>query len=352
MNSIKPVTNAQNFTSRIVYEESDKKFSSKDRKFIENFDDLSEMQKFTKTRLIKEDKNFITYYAPNLGCYIKQQKNPNLDTKSELGTLNYEYEILSSAINPKIKDTDKALSYIETASGNKYLVSSPKHPFLMSYRNIQNFQPKTFKSILSLLDKFDEKGLQIQNLDKMNILIGTDGKAAISDFSKTIEISQLPEQEKPYETIFFPYFESKNNSNIFEARFLYPYLNKLKSEDAKDVLKTYLQIKSKFCSKKAEHLNKINKIEQSMYLDCQISFERAKAYVYENPTNEVLTAELLKMKMYNAEFANDTKSSKIFAQELNILGEKFSDNDFMKLKYMRFMAGFADEWLIWQNSRI
>lgn len=309
INSISGINNREGFTSKIEYEQSSLKkgLDERTRSYIERFDDMSEFQKERITRVIKEDQKFVTYYLPNLNLTIKEQKSKTPESK--YGPLTQENLILTQHINKAIKDTPHALAYVATESGGKYLVSKPVHEILTLNR-IGKLEPKTMESILKQLNQADINGIQLQNLKNENILKSANNKAFLMDFQDAGVTKN---------GIFFARYEARNNMNVFEGQFLVPYLDKLPKDEARQTLKTYLQLKSKYCEKLAHDLKKTGKKDKDIRYLKQAEFEKAKAYVYKNPTDEVLDLELMKMYMYNFDFKRASYFDKTVQTPRNIL---------------------------------
>ena len=312
INTISGINHRENFTSQIVYEQSSLKkgLDEKTRNYIERFDDMQLDQKERNARVIKEDNRFITYYLPALNLTLKEQKyNTEEETQSNYGPLTDENIMLHLHINPAIKTTPQAIAYVATETGGKYLVTKPVREILTLNR-IGKLEPKTMESILKQLYQADINGIQLQNLKNENILKAANNKAFLMDFQDATKING---------GIFFAPNEASNNMNIFEGQFLVPYLDKLPKEEARKTLKTYLQLKSKYCEKLADDLKKTGKKEKDIRPLKQAKFEKAKAYVYKNPTDEVLDLELMKMHMYNFDFKRASYLDKTVQTPRNIL---------------------------------
>lgn len=311
INSISGINSRESFASRIIYSVSANKngMSPQEHNFLERFDDLPEDQRENITRVIKEDNRFITYYSPSLNCTIKEQKPiPEVELKGP-GTLESEFSFLLIEINKLMKNTPQASAYTETETGGKYLLSKPVDEILL-LKPIKELEPKTMESILNQLYKADKNGIRLLNLKRDNILTSTNKKAFLMDFH---------DATKTDGQIFFARYEARNNMNVFEGQFLVPYLDKLPKDEARQTLKTYLQLKSKYCEKLAHDLKKTGEKDKDIRYLKQAEFEKVKAYVYKNPTDEVLDLELMKMYMYNFDFKRASYFDKTVQTPRNIL---------------------------------
>ena len=285
------------FKSRIVYENSKNGLSTSQKEYI----DLFEEGKVNDTKFLGEGVTSKAYYSSSQDFVIKQNKlNPYIPEKhsGEMGSLGHENRILS-AISDKVKTTQKAVGYVETAKGGKFLLSTfvPGAP---ADRWTNPFKEKHIDRLLRNLYRLDKSEIIHCDLSRPNLLLNSNYDVNIIDYQwgETFNIFE-PTLNYNLKNSIFPSFELPNNATMFETAALPGYLRNMNQEDAEDFLKKYLKNKAIYTEKKYKRIVRYFSEHPSLK-DNFSDFEKAKTTAYSAQDSNILTAELLKMNMLNS----------------------------------------------------
>lgn len=307
------------FQSRIIKISSKYKrplISRAEREFIDVFEELSTEQKAAYK--ISEGKTSDIYFVKQFGIVIKAIKT-GLDevvTKFLNGSLKNENDILQELNSTKKTFTQRGIALVDTENGSKFLLSRfVKGKPADAVNNPLNAEK--LDSVFDSLLKLDKEHMINFDWNIGNVLIDENNKAVLLDFQWAQKFDHFAKTNIP--NVITPPFEVPSNLSTYEVSTISPYIKELvalggKSE-ALDFFKTYLSVKSKYNTKLKEYLNiaKYEIAESQLSLAKEkIRFEKLKGIVFQDPSEAVVNAELLKM---NTLF-NDLRQSYYFAPDL------------------------------------
>ena len=326
VNGVSLQKNSTNFKSRVVYEISQTPLSSSVKDFIDTFEERFPKQSSGKRSAekrysnngftvfdIKSGESGIVYMIePNNGGrkFVMKESFPlryKSRYDSDLGGLRHEYNAMVEASSASER-AQKPIAYVRTENGSSFLLSE-----YMSDIVPANFKTASegksglemgepyFTTVLEIIDNFDEKDLFDPDMTRDNVSINKNDKTAkILDFQWALLSGTHSKNNNAVFT--FARCEAETNCAAFEGGALADYpigeLKELrkqqmnqnfsvsieeKKKEIRDKLKQYFMIRADYAEKLADRTGN--------------DFERVKAQVYRNPSDDVIDAELLRMSI-------------------------------------------------------
>lgn len=287
--------NRISFTSRVVFESPAGRLTTAQKDFIDKFEESDDTEKIAdmNCEYLGEGISAKAYFSPLYDFVIKQTKNDSALPRKERyasGSLYQENEILQR-INDHVTHTQRGVAYVETEKDGQFLIST-----LVDGERancvVNPYNEENMSRLLRTLYRLDKNGIINTDLTGSNVLV-TPSQANIIDYQWG-EIFDAGSYND-FKYIQLPQFEAPSNMTTFEGAGLTGYIEQ--HPEPRKFLKEYLTIKSKYIDKKIHKLEKLYEETGSYYLPERIEFEKSKAHVYKNITDDVLNVELLKMRL-------------------------------------------------------
>ncbi len=298
------------FKSKVVYSESiSKNITSQAleniKKFVDLFEDATSSQRYWNrprdsfSKAINNGflswQNFESYhlgsgmagntykvYVDNVLKYvIKEPKKKECnDPVYGPGGLHSEFRNLEQLSNDS--KYQAGIAFLKTEDGNHFLVSEFEdgEPVGGKGYNFKEMTRHHVKDSLDILKKLDNDYMFNSDWNIGNIFYKGDGS---SSYPKVIDLQWFCSMSDADNMFYFAPNEKRTNMLPFEGGLVATYLSNL-YEKTKDVntarkwLSDYLKIRADYC-------------------DTSNNFERLRKVVYQNPTEDVLDAEIMRLAL-------------------------------------------------------
>ena len=357
---VRGINNSLNFKSKVILEYPSGGLTNKEKDEIDQFEEYS-----WRYKKLGEGKCASVYELfPNEFVIKKiEHKYDRFD--------NFESEAdILRQIPSTFTNSQKLKARVLTEKGNYYLISSLKKGSPINFHN----NPLSLSKIEGVLDslfELDKALIYHQDLNNSNILLdGTNANIIDYQWSKKFHPASPYINER--NALFFPEGVIPSNVEHYESTGFASYLNKYFASNGqsqtRNFLKDYLIKKSEYHHRRyrffKDYLAQKGLISKDM--ENALKFERALYKVYENPTEDVLDIELMRMEFLRAHkksysfidpnmeksvnmfnslpyVSNAILSVKNFSYNLDKLSGKYENDKYMR-RYVRYNQKFADYW--------
>ncbi|OLA94122.1 MAG: hypothetical protein BHW64_05215 [Candidatus Melainabacteria bacterium LEY3_CP_29_8] len=267
----------------------------------------TEVEKYISTGIFSSDKYRATYLGGGVSgdayrvqvegttkYVIKEAKEKKCsDPIDGQGGINHEYDMLE-----QFKDDMKfqrGIAVMKTSDGNYFLVSEFEEgqPAGINGNSFNRLSQENIKDTLNILDDMDRKWVFNADWNLGNIFYRGD-----RNYPKMLDLQWAYSMSEAHDLYHFVPGETETNMVTFEASSIAQYLHHLydhtgSKTETRNFLKMYLMERARHC-------------------DTSNRFESLRKAVYENPTEDVLDAEILRLsilKNHNRQFVYVDKSS-------------------------------------------
>lgn len=223
--------------------------------------------------------------------------------KSNTGDDFSEEEKNLKLIASEIKNTQKFVARVYDDEEDEFYLLSTKVDGESPDPEDNPLTRDHIRNLFNTMFEMDDTGLYHGDLNNGNIKITPDGRVNLLDFQFSHQLDRTHFfDEKDKSTL--PAFIMLENAQMLEQSGLPYYLAKInKKSDAKNFLKMYLMEKSNYHKKRYEFLNK--EAENAEIYDKSnvwqsLKYEKARAKVFRNPSENVLRIETKKIQFLNS----------------------------------------------------
>lgn len=210
---------------------------------------------------------------------IKEAKDKKCsDPINGAGGIKHEYEMLEQ-FEPDSK-FQQGIALMKTEDGNYFLIShfAEGEAAGKDGYSLNKMSQENIKDTLNILENMDNKNVFNPDWNLGNIFYQGDSK-----YPKVLDLQWAYPTSRANDFFHFVPGEKKTNMVAFEGGAIASYMHHLYDEtgsksQTRDFLKMYLKERTKYC-------------------DSSNRFERLKQTVYQNPTEDVLDAEILRLSI-------------------------------------------------------
>ena len=285
--------NLYNYNSSINFSSKVKRvlLGNIDEKTKENVDIFEETHENAK--LLGQGLFAQAYLFPDSNIVIKESI-PSEPAKITNGNFLHEATNLSR-LPERLANTQKLVADVETEKGNYYLLSTLVKGKKPDFTTVF-WDKSSFKSLFSNLFELDKAGILHGDLNRGNCLLDN-GIVNLLDYqwADTFDTDKSDENDNKFK---FPDFMMPANSQMFEMANIPYYFSKLYEDNTevnlKDLFKTYLNEKSQYCRNRANYLRGKGASPE------MIEYEQLQAKFLNNPTDEVIKLEAVKLQLLYA----------------------------------------------------
>lgn len=213
---------------------------------------------------------------------------------------NYEQEYKNLALIPTQTIGGQEPVARAYNRGEYYLLSTLVPGKCVSRSN--RYNDRNLKSLFDKMFELDKLGIYHGDLNGKNILIDSSGAVNFIDYQWTEQVSRanLFDSEKTKKCLL-PISEFPENAQMFEMASMPWYMDSFDTTYEKEqFLKKYLQAKSNYHEKRYNYIQKLTQNwpypSEKGRIQQALNAEKAKAAVYKNPDQDVLTIEMKKLQ--------------------------------------------------------
>lgn len=285
--------NSYNYNSSINFSSKVKRvlLGNIDEKMKEKVDSFEETHENAK--LLGKGLFAQAYLFPDSNIVIKESI-PSEQARIANGNFLSEATNLSR-LPEQLTNTQRLVADVETEKGNYYLLSTLVEGKKPDFSTVF-WDKSSFKSLFSNMLELDKAGILHGDLNRGNCLLDN-GTVNLIDYqwADTFDIDNPDENDNKFK---FPDFMMPANSQMFEMANLPYYFSRLNEENPEfsltDLFKIYLNEKSQYCKNRANYLRG-NGASSEM-----IEYEQLQAKFLNNPTDEVVKLEAMKLQLLYA----------------------------------------------------
>lgn len=285
--------NSYNYNSSINFSSKVKRvlLGNIDEKMKEKVDSFEETHENAK--LLGKGLFAQAYLFPDSNIVIKESIPSE---QARIANGNFLSEAINlSRLPEQLTNTQRLVADVETEKGNYYLLSTLVEGKKPDFSTVF-WDKSSFKSLFSNMLELDKAGILHGDLNRGNCLLDN-GTVNLIDYqwADTFDIDNPDENDNKFK---FPDFMMPANSQMFEMANLPYYFSRLNEDNPEfsltDLFKTYLNEKSQYCKNRANYLRG-NGASPEM-----VEYEQLQAKFLNNPTDEVVKLEAMKLQLLYA----------------------------------------------------
>ena len=285
--------NSYNYNSSINFSSKVKRvlLGNIDEKMKEKVDSFEETHENAK--LLGQGLFAQAYLFPDSNIVIKESIPSE---QARIANGNFLSEAINlSRLPEQLTNTQRLVADVETEKGNYYLLSTLVEGKKPDFSTVF-WDKSSFKSLFSNMLELDKAGILHGDLNRGNCLLDN-GTVNLIDYqwADTFDIDNPDENDNKFK---FPDFMMPANSQMFEMANLPYYFSRLNEDNPEfsltDLFKTYLNEKSQYCKNRANYLRG-NGASSEM-----IEYEQLQAKFLNNPTDEIVKLEAMKLQLLYA----------------------------------------------------